>query len=212
MSIVICNRECPHHNFKLSLHIPSVAELQGMPAMPRHTLFFRCNSKYIYVYLIKKKKKTHPWCECQGQATGRPRRGSASVTLRPTRPMQPDAQTTTLTGLRSQYRSAQRICSTSTIPSFALLVPVRGYAVTASRRRTHATELPIAVADAWVADRRRPTSTPYGPMPYGSTYTQYANTDQIRSELFSWSRLVWFRLQVRFVFFGFLKIYLYINC
>ena len=32
----------------------------GMPAMPRHILFSRCNSKYIYVYLIKKKKKTHP--------------------------------------------------------------------------------------------------------------------------------------------------------
>ena len=28
-----------------------------MPAMPRHTLFSRCNSKYIYVYLIKKKEK-----------------------------------------------------------------------------------------------------------------------------------------------------------
>jgi len=62
--------------------------------------------------------------------------------------------------------------------------------------------------------RRSPTSDAHAlrPMPYGSTYTQYANTDQIRSELFSGSRLVWFRLQVRFVFFGFLKIYLYINC
>jgi len=102
----------------------------------------------IHICIFNKKKRKKLIRDAQGQATGRPRRGSASVTLRPTRPMQPDAQTTTLTGLRSQYRSAQRICSTSTIPSFALLVPVRGYAVTASRRRTHATELPIAVADA----------------------------------------------------------------
>jgi len=29
-----------------------------MPAMPRHTLFSRCNSKYIYVYLIKKEKNS----------------------------------------------------------------------------------------------------------------------------------------------------------